>query len=82
MSLQVGVVLPYSGHFAFIHLDQCLPVAVVFRIHKDNQSTGGIWQIAELLSDFVEGNYTTLAGWWHVLRGISVDVIADAGMVA
>ena len=35
-----------------------------------------------LLSDFVEGNYPTLAGWWHVLRGISIYVIADAGMVS
>jgi len=35
-----------------------------------------------LLCEFVEGNYPTLAGWWQVLLGISIYVIADAGVVA
>ena len=55
-------------------------VAVVFRIHHLDSAYSQYWR--ELLCDFVEGNYPTLAGWWHVLRRISIYVIADAGMVS
>jgi hypothetical protein len=50
---------------------------------KDSRSRSAQGLCAHCFTcDFVEGNYPTLAGWWQVLRGISIYVIADAGMVA